>query len=76
MADDLNYGAATAVTGELSARLVCLLLVLQKEASGEITESTRATDLGRKRGTLQPERLRTTRMIFLFNSIASNQASR
>ena len=57
MADDLNYGAATAVTGELSARLVCLLLVLQKEASGEITESTRATDLGRKRGTLQPERL-------------------
>jgi hypothetical protein len=42
MADNLNYGAATSLIGELSVRLACPLLLLHKEAAGEITESTRA----------------------------------
>ena len=58
MADDLNNGAATTLTCKLAAHLVCLLLWLQKEAVGEITESTPASDRGRKGGTLQPVRLR------------------
>ena len=57
MADDLNDRAATALTGELSVRLVCLLRYFQKEAASEITECTQASDRGRKRGTVQPVRL-------------------
>jgi hypothetical protein len=57
VADDLNNGAATTLTCKLAAHLVCLLLWLQKEAVGEITESTPASDRGRKGGTLQPVRL-------------------
>ena len=57
MADDLNDRAATALTGGLSVRLGCLLLLLHKEAAGKITETTRAGVRGRKRGTVQPVRL-------------------
>jgi transposase len=64
VADDLNNGAATTLTCKLAAHLVCLLLWLQKEAVGEITESTPASDRGRKGGTLQPVRLRTVRRYF------------
>ena len=68
--DCVNFGAATDVTSELSDRLVCLLLSLQTEAATEITESTRATDLGRKRGTLQSVRFLLTGQQWLSTMIS------